>query len=231
MKKANKTIILEGLIGIGKSHFAKELTEVLGSDTLYFDEPTNENKENPYLDDYYKDPKRWAYTMQTHLLQRRYRAHLESQWHVMNGKGHAVMDRSFYGDVVFANVQKEDGFMTATEYDSYLDLYHCMTANVLYPNVCIILDAPLDTIVERIKVRNRSCECSIPIDYLSKLQSNICTMAEALQIKGTEVIKLDWSVNRPNKEDRLVEIQKVADIVNSVQSVREYSRHFTSRLT
>lgn len=226
-----KTVIIEGVIGIGKSTLTKELVESLGPGTLYFDEPTNGNGENPYLDRYYQDPHRWAYTMQTHLLQKRLRAHLESQWHVLNGKGHAVMDRSYFGDVCFAEIQKQDGFMTAEEYNSYLELFECMTANVLYPNFCIVLHAPLEVVEKRIKARNRSCEQSIPSEYLQKLYSNIQKMSKALESKGTKIINVDWSVNKFSKDERAESVNKLSESIRDFDKYKEYSEDITLRIT
>lgn len=226
-----KTIIIEGCIGVGKSHFATELTEYLGINTLYFDEPTNENNANPYLDLYYKDPSRWAYVMQTHLLQKRFRAHLEAQWHVLNNKGHAVMDRSYFGDVCFAYLQRDSEYMTADEFATYLEIYECMTANVLYPNVCIVLDIHAEAAWKRINKRHRECELQtdspLTIDYLRSIIKNIHKMSKELSKKGTQIIELDWSFDRPSKESRAQLIKQVGNIITNQKKEKE----FTSRIS
>lgn len=226
-----KTVIIEGCIGVGKSHFAKEVSECLGEKTLYFDEPTNENNSNPYLELYYQAPHRWAYTMQTHLLQKRFRAHLESQWHVLNNNGHAIMDRSYFGDVCFAYLQKDSNFMNESEFESYLEIFECMTANVLYPNICIILDIDANTALERINKRHRDCElgCDSPltIEYLEALIKNINDMATKLEKKGTEVIKLDWRFERPTKESRKFFVEKTANYINNSKKIREFTQRIS----
>lgn len=231
MKNNYKTIIVEGCIGVGKSHFAKELADYLGKNTLYFDEPTNENSGNPYLDAYYSSPNRWAYTMQTHLLQRRFRAHLESQWHVLNNKGHAVMDRSYFGDVCFAYLQRDSGYMTEEEFTTYLEIYECMTANVLYPNVCIVLDIGADAALRRINRRQRECEVQndspLTVEYLKSIIKNVHKMAKELNKKGTQIIELDWSLERPTEESRLKIIEQVGDFIVTQKKEQE----FTSRIS
>lgn len=226
-----KTVIIEGCIGVGKSHFARELSECLGKNTLYFDEPTNENSCNPYLELYYKDPQRWAYTMQTHLLQKRLRAHLESQWHVLNKKGHAIMDRSYFGDVCFAYLQEDSKFMNESEFQTYLEIFECMTANVLYPNICIVLDIDAETALKRINRRRRECELveesPLTLDYLESLINNINNMAKNLEAKGTEVIKIDWSFERPSKESRKFFVEKIANYINTSKKVYEFTQRIS----
>ena len=62
-----------GLIGAGKSTLTNMLREKHGYTT--FMEPTSESEgasDNPFLEDYYKNPRRWAFTMQAFLLFERY---------------------------------------------------------------------------------------------------------------------------------------------------------------
>ena len=227
-----KTVIFEATIGAGKSTSSKELADILGNDTLYYSEPTNENNENPYLEKYYKDSARWAYTMQTHLLAKRFKAHMNAQWWVMNGKGHAILDRSYFGDVSFAYLQKEFGYLSSEEFETYKALYQEMTSFVLYPNICVYLDCPVDVTIERIKKRSRNCECNIPRAYLESLEINIKKMLFNLSKKGTEIIELDWSENLDSEELRKPKLIELANKINSTVTLREFVEDdYTSRKT
>lgn len=99
-------IIVEGNIGAGKSTFAQHLAKAL--DGEYLPEPADGT--NPYLADYYADPAKWAFEMQMFLLTRRYRAQKYAQGKVRHKGGFVVLDRSYYGDVCFANVQRQLGY-------------------------------------------------------------------------------------------------------------------------
>ena len=102
-------VIVEGLIGAGKSTLTQELGQAMGPDTLVLMEPDEQNNANPYLADFYGDKDRWAFTMQAHLLGVRYRMQLMAQWHAMGGRGHALCDRSYYGDTCFARMMHKTG--------------------------------------------------------------------------------------------------------------------------
>ena len=145
-------VIVEGLIGSGKSTFCKELAKELGQGTLLLLEPDEEADANPYLADYYGSPERWSFTMQCHLLSARYRMHQHAQWHSMQGYGHSILDRSYFGDTAFANLQLSSGLMSPREFDTYRSLYQAMTASVLHPQVCVYLDVTTDTAQRRISV-------------------------------------------------------------------------------
>ena len=80
-----KVVIVCGIIGSGKSSLSRELADALGEGTLWLKEP-DETGGNPYLGDYYGDPKRWAFTMQLALLAHRFSQHQHAQWASFMGK-------------------------------------------------------------------------------------------------------------------------------------------------
>src|SRR5277367_3948639 len=90
-------IIVEGNIGAGKSSITKAIAEKLKAHAMY--EPV---ESNPYLDDFYKDQKRWALEMQYWLMAKRFKMHEEAIEHIMTTGQAVIMDRSIYGDAVFA---------------------------------------------------------------------------------------------------------------------------------
>ena len=152
-----KVTIVEGIIGAGKSTFSKELAKALGEDTLLLLEPDEKNNANPYLSSFYENQERWAFTMQIHLLQARYKMHLNAQWHTMNGNGNAVLDRSYFGDTAFARLQIRNGVMTENEFETYRGIYHSMTSTVLLPNFCVHLIVDPNVAIQRIKNRISKC--------------------------------------------------------------------------
>ena len=196
-----KTVIVEGIIGVGKSTVSVELGRALGDTTLTLMEPDEQDNANPYLAMFYEDQKRWAFTMQMHLLSARYSMHELAQWHVMSGQGHAVLDRSFYGDTCFARLQLKNKAMSQLEFNTYRDMYHRMTAHVLLPNVCIRLLVSPTTAAERIRGRmedreGRQCEKAIDLDYLYNLDQEITNMTSVLRNQGVMVLDMPWDVER-----------------------------------
>lgn len=217
---SGKVIVVEGAIGAGKSTFCNELKTYLGESTLLFTEPDEENNANPYLADYYTDPAKWAFTMQAHLLQARFKIHKHAQWHVMNNRGHAVVDRSYMGDTAFAALQVEFGYMSEREFETYKSIYHAMTASVLLPNICVHLEVKPETSLSRINRRmqekeGRVCETSITAGYLQSLDREIRRVVSVLDKQGVNIIPVDWNQDRDFKERQAVISAVAENILNT----------------
>ena len=175
-----KVVITEGIIGAGKTTFSKLLSEQLDADWLK--EPDEENG-NPYLKFFYTNQKRWAFTMQLHLLNMRFRMHQRAQWSCMTGKN-VVIDRSYFGDTAFAKLQLLNGTLTEEEFHTYKMCYHNMTASVMLPQICVHLKVDPTVAQSRVKQRmelqtGRTCETVIDIEYLSNLAEQEQLMVNA----------------------------------------------------
>lgn len=210
-----KVVIVEGLIGGGKTSLSRELGQALGPKTLTLFEPDEKGGKNPYLADYYEDAQRWSFVFQVHMLQARYRMHLNAQWHAMEGHGHAILDRSFYGDTAFARLQVKGGLMSEREFGTYQSIYHAMTAGVLLPNVCIRVLVSPETCAQRIQKRmeaetGRTCESVIDLDYLRGLDREIEHMVGVLRSQGVTVIDVPWDDDRSTPEARRPVVEALA---------------------
>lgn len=215
---SKKVIIVEGVIGSGKSIFTKQLGAALGDTTLLLMEPDEKNDANPYLAMFYSDRARWSYTMQTHLLAARFKMHLLAQWHAMHGYGHAILDRSYFGDTAFARLQVNNGDMNEREFKTYTSIYHAMTAFVLLPNICVRLLVQPETANYRIQKRmeeqtGRKCESAIDLSYLIALDKEITHMASVLERQGVKVISLAWDADR----DATIRQQDVESIAIQIE--------------
>lgn len=155
-------VCVEGLIGQGKTTLVNALE---GSKYL---EPV---ESNPFLTLYYDDPKRWAYAMQVNLLSERFAMFQRAQWETWESSSDvdAILDRSFYGDWAFAQVQYDMGAMTEEEFASYKRLHRLHQHFLQFPDLIIRLDCPIDVTMNRIATRARDCECGVSRDYISAL--------------------------------------------------------------
>lgn len=219
-----KMVIVEGVIGAGKSILAKELGRALGLTTLTLLEPDEKKNANPYLADFYADRSRWAFTMQIHLLSARYAMHLQAQWHAVNNYGHAVLDRSYFGDTAFARLQLALGDMSQREFDTYSAIYHRMTANVLLPNVCVrLLVAPhvaQQRIMRRMEAETgRKCESVIDMGYLAGLDREIDHMTNVLRQQGVAVLDMPWDIDRLSEDDRRQAVEGLASRIEEMRPV------------
>jgi deoxyadenosine/deoxycytidine kinase len=193
-----------GCIGVGKSRLTSALTDRLGFRAYY--EPV---KENPYLDDYYQDPKRYACIMQFFMLTARFRQHLEIQDLVSRGVG-VVQDQVIYGDILYGRLTHDFGYMDDRDYETYRAHFEALRPMLRLPDVVIYLDADLKTLQARIKERGRSSEKAIAPDYLERLSKLFSDWAD--EVAGrTKVIRLDWNAYQPIDEV-VAQVEKALDI-------------------
>ena len=160
-------VVITGLIGAGKTSVCEALEKTLKCKVFF--EPLPET-DNFMLEEYYKDPQKYAYSMQTLLLALRFQAQQEAQWRSMRGEL-CVMDSSIYSDKAFLEVQKECGFIDENEYRAYEKLCEIHFGFLQYPDLHLHLDLSIDEEINRIKKRSRNCECNIERSYLEKLNN------------------------------------------------------------
>jgi len=156
-------VVLAGNIGAGKSTLVRMMCERMGWEPYY--EPV---AENPYLQDFYSDMRRWAFQSQVFFLTYRARAHRA----LMDVARPVVQDRSFYEDAeVFAQALHRQGAMSDRDWETYRGLYRTLTTLLTPPDLVVYLRASVPTLRARIALRGRDFESRITDDYLASLNS------------------------------------------------------------
>jgi deoxyadenosine/deoxycytidine kinase len=156
-----KFVAVAGNIGVGKSTLVAMLGEHLKWQPFY--EPV---AENPYLVDFYRDMRTWAFHSQIFFLTHRLRAHRQLLDHPTS----AIQDRSVYEDAeVFACNLYQQGLIDERDYGAYRELYQVLTEFLPPPDLVIYLRASVPTLIDRIKHRGREYERQITPEYLSQL--------------------------------------------------------------
>lgn len=146
-------IVLAGTIGAGKSSLAAALGQHPGTDVFY-----EAVDNNPVLDLYYQDPKKYAFLLQIFFLNKRFQS-IKEAYKANNN----VLDRSIFEDELFLTLNYKNGNVTKTE----LDIYKELLANMLEelegmpkkrPDLLVYIDVSFDKMLERIDKRGRSFE-------------------------------------------------------------------------
>ena len=158
-------VVVTGLIGAGKTSVCEALEKELMCKVFF--EPLPET-DNFMLEKYYKNPEKYAYSMQTLLLAIRFQAQQEAQWRSTRGEL-CIMDSSIYADKAFLEVQRQCGYIDDNEYKAYGKLCEIHFPFLQYPDLHLHLALPIYEEINRIKKRSRTCECNIERSYLEKL--------------------------------------------------------------
>ncbi|MGN0003825.1 MAG: deoxynucleoside kinase [Sphingobacterium composti] len=154
-------IAIVGNIGAGKTTLTKLLAQHLN-----FEPQFEAVDNNPYLEDFYSDMKRWAFNLQIFFLNSRFRHIVEQQ-----AKGtNMIQDRTIYEDAyIFAENLYDMGLMSARDFDNYSNIFQSIIHYIKPPDLLIYLKASVPTLVNNIQKRGRDYESAIRLDYLSKL--------------------------------------------------------------
>jgi len=122
--------------------------------------------DNPYLDSFYDDMKRWSFNLQVYFLNSRFRQVVE----IRESNKTIIQDRTIYEDAyIFAPNLHQMNLMTTRDFDNYISLFELMSSFIEAPDLLIYLKASVSTLVSQIASRGRDYEESIRIDYLKKL--------------------------------------------------------------
>lgn len=184
MKKNKKYFVsVAGNIGSGKSSLTKTIAAEMGWLPYY-----ESVKNNPYLEDFYGDMKRWSFQLQVYFLSHRFKTHKEI---IASGKS-VIQDRSIYEDVeIFARNLYEMGRMEKRDFNNYGALFKEMTAYLKPPDLLVYLRANIPTLVNQISLRGRDFEKFIEIDYLSRLNKSYENWIRRYKAGNKLVIEMD----------------------------------------
>ena len=158
---ARKFIAIAGTIGSGKSSLLEFLTSTYDVQPFY--EP---NDENPYLPDFYRDMKRWAFQSQLFFLSNKFRIHQEAD----RLSGVVVQDRTIFEDAeIFATALHRMGHIDDRDWQTYWSFYQTILTAIQPPDLMIYLRCSMKSLRQRIRLRGRAMEQDIPLSYLRRL--------------------------------------------------------------
>lgn len=154
----NRYIVIEGVIGAGKTSLARMLSERLSAKLVL-----EEVEENPFLKDFYRDRARFGFQTQMHFLFSRYQQQRDmKQTDLFSDK--MISDYLFQKDRIFASLNLVDREMAL-----YDRLMAWLELDVVKPDVAVYLQAHPDTLLERISKRARPYEKDMDRDYIRQL--------------------------------------------------------------
>ena len=154
-------IAIAGNIGCGKTTLTNMLARHYGWEAR-FEAVTD----NPYLEDYYKDIKRWSFNLEVYFLTQRFKDVME----IARSSETIIQDRTiFEGVYVFVANNVAMGNLSQRDYDAYMDLFRVMMQMVKLPDLLIYLKCSIPHLVAQIQKRGRDYEQSMSLEYLGGL--------------------------------------------------------------
>jgi len=160
MKNQKKNyVIIEGVIGAGKTTLTQMLAEAWSGRVVL-----EQHEDNPFLEDFYKQPDKYAFQTQLFFLLMRHR---QQQEEIPQGDlFHKVLvsDYLFEKDKIFAHLTLDH-----REIQLYERLFPVLQRDVPTPDLVVYLKSQPDRLMGNIKFRNRTYERNMSVDYIANL--------------------------------------------------------------
>jgi deoxyguanosine kinase len=195
----NRYIVVEGVIGAGKTSLARMMSERLQGKLVL-----EEVEENPFLKDFYRDRERYAFQTQMHFLFSRFQQQRNlRQMELFSER--MVADYLFQKDRIFASLT-----LSEQELALYERLVGWLELEVLTPDIVVYLQANPDTLLRRIQKRGRLFEKDMDPGYIRQLNEAynhffFHYMGSPLLVVNTNAI--DFVNNPEDFEDLLARIK------------------------
>jgi deoxyguanosine kinase len=151
-------VVVEGPIGAGKTSLARQIATRLAGDAL-LERP----EDNPFLARFYADMARYALPTQLNFLFQRI-DQLRGVGQLDMFRRATVGDFLLDKDPLFARLNLSDA-----EYRLYEKVYSHLKPEAPTPDLVIYLQAPVETLIERVRERGIDYERAISPHYLARL--------------------------------------------------------------
>ena len=189
-------ICIEGNIGAGKTSLTHELGKALQRKIIL-----EEFENNPFLVDFYKEPEKYALSLELHFLYTRIKQLNEVQSIIKIQENRVVADYNIEKCLLYAQMNLKE-----SDYIEYQKKFNELTINLIQPDFFIYLDAGLERLLQQIKQRGRSYEKGIKVDYLLNLKEKYERYLQGQQhlpVLWIETGNLDFVNNQKHKEELL----------------------------
>lgn len=193
-------ITIEGNIGAGKTTLAHLLSKHFNARLIL-----EEFAENPFLPKFYENKEQYAFPLELFFMAERYKQ-LKELLQTKDMFHHVtISDYLFTKCLLFAKVN-----LPEQEFLLYQKLFDIINPQLVQPDLLIFLHAPISTLKENIKKRNRSYEQSIEASYLFSLQEIYAEYIKQHNVKTLfiDVSNADFIANEKHLEIVLDALEK-----------------------
>jgi len=154
----NFYIAIEGVIGVGKTSLVRMAQAVFQAEILL-----EVFEENPFLERFYKDRKRYGFQTQIFFLLSRYHQQHETIPAALV-RGNLISDYTFDKNQIFAGLNIE-----GDELVMYESVHKIIATKIPTPDLVVYLRADTGVLMNRIAQRDRSYERAMERDYIAQL--------------------------------------------------------------
>src|SRR5688572_2957653 len=206
-------IAIEGPIGAGKTALAKRLAARLDAATVL------EERENPFLADFYVGRPGSALQTQLFYLLNRHRQQISLRQANLFAQT-TIADYLFDKDKIFAYLNLDDN-----ELFIYQRLYELLARDVPSPDLVVYLQAPSDVLVKRVRERIKDSDGDMPIPEAGYIRE----LNEAYQHFFFHYSATPLLVVETSQVDLAASDTAVDDLLRQIRSMNRGTRYYVPR--
>jgi len=182
-------IAIEGNIGAGKTSLATKISQDFNAKLIL-----ERFADNPFLPKFYKEPKRYAFTLEMSFLADRYQQISDDLSQLDLFKDFIVSDYDIYKSLIFSKIT-----LPEDEFKLYRRLFYLMYKDIAKPELYVYLYQSTERLQENIKKRGRDYEQDIDKEYLEKINSGYLEFLKnqtEFNVKTIDISGRDFMDNR-----------------------------------
>ncbi|MBV7269418.1 2-amino-4-hydroxy-6-hydroxymethyldihydropteridine diphosphokinase [Winogradskyella luteola] len=154
-------IAIEGNIGAGKTSLANKIAQDFNAKLIL-----ERFADNPFLPKFYKEPERYAFTLEMSFLADRYQQISDDLSQLDLFKDFMVSDYDVHKSLIFSKVT-----LPEDEFRLYRKLFYQVYKDIARPDLYVYLYQNTERLQANIKKRGRKYETEIQDEYLEKINS------------------------------------------------------------
>ncbi len=158
----HKFIVIEGLIGAGKTSLSKKIADKFNAKLIL-----EQFADNPFLPKFYKEPEKYSFQLELSFLAERYHQLKDELSTGDLFKSFLISDYYFTKSLIFAKSTLADD-----EYRLFRNLFDIILTTLPKPDLYVYLHLKPENALKNIKKRGRDYEQSIDANYLEKISRN-----------------------------------------------------------
>lgn len=192
-------IAIEGNIGAGKTSLATMIAHDFNAKLIL-----ERFADNPFLPKFYKEPKRYAFTLEMSFLADRYQQISDDLSQLDLFKDFIVSDYDVFKSLIFSKIT-----LPEDEFALYRKLFYQVYKDIAKPDLYVYLYQNTQRLQANIKKRGRNYEQDIQDDYLDKINAGYLEFLKNHQDFNVKLIDISEKDFVKNREDYLWVLEEI----------------------
>ncbi|MDA0356182.1 MAG: 2-amino-4-hydroxy-6-hydroxymethyldihydropteridine diphosphokinase [Bacteroidetes bacterium] len=192
-------LAIEGNIGAGKTSLAQLISTEFNAHLVL-----ERFSENPFLPRFYKNPKRYAFSLEMSFLAERYQQINDDLSQLDLFSRFVVSDYFVFKSLIFSKVT-----LSEDEFSLYRKLFDILYKDTPKPDLYVYLHQSIDQLKLNIENRGREYESSIQADYLQCINDSYLEYLRTQQSFPVKIIDLTGIDFVNNRQDYLKILKEI----------------------